>query len=141
MTYGNMSHIHVDIGPRFVSLGARGRGYRFVARTGWRDPPVLFHPSTIMMVPALVRAVEWACRSFTDALASGRGKLVRQTRPSEHAAAGLCNGVFGPGIGKPQICSATRLVEIEPGVAAMPVSSSMARAKSFEHEVRLEMSA
>ena len=26
MTYGNMSHIHVDIGQRFVSLGARGRG-------------------------------------------------------------------------------------------------------------------
>lgn len=26
MTYRNMSHIHVDIGPRFVSLGAGGRG-------------------------------------------------------------------------------------------------------------------
>ena len=26
MTYSGMSHIHVDIGPRFVSLGARGRG-------------------------------------------------------------------------------------------------------------------
>jgi hypothetical protein len=26
MTYANMSHIHVDVGPRFVSLGARGRG-------------------------------------------------------------------------------------------------------------------
>lgn len=25
MTYSGMSHIHVDIGPRFVSLGARGR--------------------------------------------------------------------------------------------------------------------
>jgi uncharacterized protein YcbK (DUF882 family) len=24
MTYSGMSHIHVDIGPRFVSLGARG---------------------------------------------------------------------------------------------------------------------
>jgi hypothetical protein len=28
MTYANMSHIHVDIGPRFVSLGAGGRGRR-----------------------------------------------------------------------------------------------------------------
>ncbi len=26
MTYARMSHIHVDIGPRFVSLGAGGRG-------------------------------------------------------------------------------------------------------------------
>lgn len=26
MTYRNMNHIHVDIGPRFVSLGAGGRG-------------------------------------------------------------------------------------------------------------------
>ncbi len=25
MTYANMSHIHVDIGPRFVQLGAGGR--------------------------------------------------------------------------------------------------------------------
>jgi uncharacterized protein YcbK (DUF882 family) len=27
MTYSNMSHIHVDIGPRFVSLNAGGRRY------------------------------------------------------------------------------------------------------------------
>lgn len=26
MTYSGMSHVHVDIGPRFVSLGAGGRG-------------------------------------------------------------------------------------------------------------------
>jgi uncharacterized protein YcbK (DUF882 family) len=26
MTYSGMSHIHVDIGPRFVSLGSRSRG-------------------------------------------------------------------------------------------------------------------
>lgn len=28
MTYARMSHIHVDIGPRFVSLGAGGKGRR-----------------------------------------------------------------------------------------------------------------
>ena len=28
MTYAGMSHIHVDIGPRFVSLNSGGRGYR-----------------------------------------------------------------------------------------------------------------
>ena len=26
MTYSGMNHIHVDIGPRFVSLGSRSRG-------------------------------------------------------------------------------------------------------------------
>ena len=28
MTYAGMSHIHVDVGPRFVSLGSGGRGRR-----------------------------------------------------------------------------------------------------------------
>jgi hypothetical protein len=33
MTYAGMSHVHVDIGPRFVSLGAGGRGgYRSTKR-------------------------------------------------------------------------------------------------------------
>jgi hypothetical protein len=29
MTYAGMSHIHVDIGPRFVSLNSGGRSYRY----------------------------------------------------------------------------------------------------------------
>ena len=29
MTYAGMSHIHVDIGPRFVALNSGGRSYRY----------------------------------------------------------------------------------------------------------------
>jgi Peptidase M15 len=38
MTYSDMSHIHVDIGPHFVALGANsGHGGRRVARGRYRD--------------------------------------------------------------------------------------------------------
>jgi hypothetical protein len=47
MTYAGMSHIHVDIGPRYVSLGSgggryasrAGRGTRYAGRSGrgWRQ--------------------------------------------------------------------------------------------------------